>query len=287
MHFLSPSPTSNSPLSFSFSVSSPSVSSIPQDSRLSSLQNAPIQPAPSHSQHPMQTRSKSGIFKPKIFSAALHQEPTCVPLALAHLEWKKAMQDEFSALLRNHTRELVSLTAASHIIQTKWVFRTKLKADGSLDKYKAQLVAKGFQQNACIDILETFSPVIKPSTIRIIFTLAISKGWDIQQIDVNNAFLNGDLHEDVFMTQPEGFEDPIKPNHVCKLCKALYGLKQAPRAWFEKLKSALLSWGFKKSVSDTSLFFTHKNGHAVWLGWFFFPSCGGKPKAQFLRPLKP
>ena len=241
MPFPSPSPTSNSPLSFSFSVSSPSVSSIPQDSRLSSLQNAPIQPAPLHSQRPMQTRSNSGIFKPKIFSAALHHEPTCVPLALAHLEWKKAMQDEFSALLRNHKRELVSLTAASHIIQTKWVFGTKLKADGSLDKYKAQLVAKGFQQNAGIELLETFSPVIKASTIRIIFTLAISKGWDIQQIDVNNAFLNGDLHEDVFVTQPEGFEDPIKPNHVCKLRKALYGLKQAPRAWFEKLKSALLS----------------------------------------------
>ena len=97
------------------------------------------------------------------------------------------------------------------MVQCKWVFRTKLKADGSLDKHKARLVAKGFQQTPGVDFFETFSPVVKASTICIIFILAVSKGWGIQQIDINNAFLNGDLHEEVFMSQPDGFVDQAKP----------------------------------------------------------------------------
>ena len=120
-------------------------------------------------------------------------------------------------------------------------FRTKFKANGSLDKYKERLVAKGFQQIPGVDFFETFSSVAKASTIRIVFTLAVSKGWNIQHIDVSNAFLNRELHEDVFMTQPKGFLDANKPHHVCKLHKALYGLKQAPRAWFEKLRGALVA----------------------------------------------
>ena len=116
------------------------------------------------------------------------------------------------------------------------MFRTKLKADGSLDKYKARLVAKGFQRTPGVDFSETFSPVVKASTIRVVFTLAVSRGWGIQQIDINNAFLNGDLQEEVFMVQPEGFINPMKPHHECKLRKVLYGLKQAPRTWFEKIE---------------------------------------------------
>ena len=131
------------------------------------------------------------------------------------------------------------------------MFRTKFRADGSLEKYKARLVAKGFQQNPRLDLFETFSPVIKASTIRIIFTMAVSRGWEIQQIDINNAFLNGEFQEDVYMTQPQGFIDARRPHHVCKLRKALYGLKHAPRAWFEKLKGTLLTWSFHNSVSVT------------------------------------
>ena len=135
-----------------------------------------------------------------------------------------------------------------------------------MDKYKARLVAKGFQQTPGVDFFETFSSVVKASTIRIIFTLAVSRGWDIQQIDINNAFLNGDLHEEVFMSQPDGFVDQAKPTYACKLHKALYGLKQAPRAWFETLREALLiTWGFHNSVSDTSLFYSHKHGRMLLL----------------------
>ena len=103
------------------------------------------------------------------------------------------------------------------IVRFKWIFITKLKADGSLEKYKARLVAKGFQQTSGIDIIKTFSPVVKALTIRIIFTLVVTRGWDIQQVDINNAFLNGDLQEEVFMNQPEGFIDPSKHTYVFKL----------------------------------------------------------------------
>ena len=115
-----------------------------------------------------------------------------------------------------------------HIVQNKWIFKTKLKADGSLAKFKARLIAKGFQQHVGVDFAGTFSPVVKASTIRIIFTIVVAYNWDIQQVDINNAFLNGILHEDVYMCQPEGFVSSTHPTQVCKLIKSLYGLKQAP-----------------------------------------------------------
>jgi histone deacetylase 1/2 len=136
----------------------------------------------------------------------------------------------------------------------------KENPDGSINKYKARLVAKGFHQHAGSDFTETFSPVVKPVTVRIVLTLAVTHRWTIQQIDVNNAFLNGTLEEEVYMQQPPGFEASDKTldkTLVCKLNKAIYGLKQAPRAWFDKLKSALLQHGFQASRCDTSLFLLH------------------------------
>ena len=138
-----------------------------------------------------------------------------------------------------------------------------MKADGSLDKFKARLVAKGFQQHAGVDFSNTFSPVVKVSTIRIIFTLVVAYNWDIQQIDINYAFLNGILHKNVYMCQPVGFGSSTHPTHVCKLIKSLYGLKQTPRAWFVQLRNALVSWGFQPSIYDNSLFHSRKNGHLV------------------------
>ena len=114
-----------------------------------------------------------------------------------------------------NTWDLVPHTDASRIVQCKWIFWTKLKSNGSLDKYKARLVAKGFQQTPGVDFDETFSPVIKASTIRIVLTIAVSRGRDIQQIDINYAFLNGELQEEVFMSLPEGFVDSTRPHYVC------------------------------------------------------------------------
>ena len=149
------------------------------------------------------------------------------------------MQQEYDALQKNNTWDLVPLPPNRQVIGCKWVFRVKENADGSINRFKARLVAKGFHQVHGFDFNETFSPVIKPVTIRIILTLALSHEWKLFQLDVNNAFLNGSLEEIVFMTQPLGFEVTNK-SLVCKLNKAIYGLKQAPRQWFIRLKSTLL-----------------------------------------------
>nr|XP_043615796.1 uncharacterized protein LOC122587696 [Erigeron canadensis] len=167
--------------------------------------------------------------------------------------WRKAMDDEYNALLRNQTWELVA-PSAREPIGCKWVFRIKRRSDGSIDKYKARLVAKGFLQEYGKDYFDTFSPVTKPVTIRTVLAIALSKDWPLRQLDVNNAFLHGHLHEEVYMIQPRGYVHPQFPNHVCKLRRSLYGLKQAPRAWYMELTSFLTDFGFIKSHADASLF---------------------------------
>ena len=127
------------------------------------------------------------------------REPASVTCALADPLWKRAMDIEFDALQRNSTWTLVSPARGQNIIDCKWVFKIKHKADGSIDRYKARLVAKGFRQQYGIDYEETFSPVVKPATIRLVLSIAVSKGWELRQLDVQNAFLHGVLEETVYM----------------------------------------------------------------------------------------
>jgi hypothetical protein len=149
--------------------------------------------------------------------------------ALKNPPWRQAMQDEFDALLRNKTCHLIPPCAGLNVIDSKWVFKLKHKPDGSIDHYKAHLVANGFKQQYGIDYDATFSPVVKPTTIRLLLSLAVSRNWCLLQIDIQNVFLHGVLDEDVYMKQPPGFEDPSHPTFLCKLDKSLYGLKQPPR----------------------------------------------------------
>lgn len=145
-------------------------------------------------------------------------------------------------------------------IGCKWVYRIKRNPDGSVARHKARLVAKGYHQTEGIDYEETFSPVVKKPTVCIILSLAAQFDWELRQLEVKNAFLHGNLTEEVYMQQPQGFINPNSPNHVCKLLKSLYGLKQTPRAWFECFTSHLLTLGFQTSHADSSLF-TRVSGH--------------------------
>jgi histone deacetylase 1/2 len=196
----------------------------------------------------MTTRAKTGFIQPRLEPILLltHSEPKTVKQALLDPKWKTAMQEEFDALLENHTWSLVPLPSHRQAIGCKWVLRIKENPDGSVSRYKARLVAKGFHQRQGFDFTETFSPVVKPVTIRLILNIALTHKWSIQQLDVNNAFLNDILDEEVYMTQPPGFE-ANDSSLVYKLNKALYGLKQVPRQWFERLQSAPLTLVFSQA----------------------------------------
>ncbi|GJS53878.1 retrovirus-related pol polyprotein from transposon TNT 1-94 [Tanacetum coccineum] len=143
-----------------------------------------------------------------------------------------------------------------------WVYKLKRDKNGAITRYKASSVAKGFRQQPGIDFHETFSPVVKSTTIRAVLSLAVTNNWPLRQLDVHNAFLNGNLKEQVYMKQPLGFIDPQRPNHVCLLHKSLYGLKQALHAWFERLSKALFDLGFKGSKTYPYLFI-YSCGHML------------------------
>ncbi|GJZ59527.1 ribonuclease H-like domain-containing protein, partial [Tanacetum coccineum] len=167
--------------------------------------------------------------------------------------WTDDMNDEMDALLRNDTWEITDLPKDRKSIGSKWVFKIKYKSDGEIDRYKTRLVAKGFNQKEGIDYKETFSPVIKMVTVRCLLNLVVLNGWPIFQLDVNNAFLYGDLVETIYMKLPEGYF-PAGENKVCRLKKSLYGLKQALRQWNAKLTSALIENGFSQSKYDYFLY---------------------------------
>ncbi|KAK0588253.1 hypothetical protein LWI29_036741 [Acer saccharum] len=220
----------------------------------------------------IQTRSMHNIFKPKpVFDLHVtthsppQTEPTSLSQARKHPEWRQAMSVEYDALVRNATWDLVPSQPSQNVVGCKWIFRIKRHSDGSVARYKARLVAKGFHQRPGIDYNETFSPVVKPVTVHLILTIAVTNGWPLRQLDVNNAFLQGTLTDDVYMVQPPDFIHSTKPQHVCKLRKAIYGLRQAPHAWYTELRTFLLASGFTNSTCDASLFLRHRPGNTLYL----------------------
>jgi hypothetical protein len=203
---------------------------------------------PVDNSHNMATRGKSGYRQPRLtlHAEALSPLPRSVRDALADPNWRRAMEEEHTALLENHTWDLVPRPAHANIVTGKWIFKYKFHADGSLDRYKARWVLRGFTQRPGVDYDETFSPVVKPTTVRTVLTLAHSRDWPIHQLDVKNAFLHGTLSETVYCSQPVGFTDSALPDHVCRLNKSLYGLKQAPMHGTAGLPPICSLWGSLK-----------------------------------------
>jgi len=189
------------------------------------------------------------------FSATLSNIiiPSCYSQAVQHECWQTVMQEELCALQDNHTWDLVSCPLSVKPIGCKWVYSIKLHSDGTLDRYKARLAALGNRQEYGVDYEETFAPVAKMTTVRTIIAIAASQGWPLHQMDVKNAFLHGDLKEDIYMAPPPGLVSSSK-SVVCKLKRSLYGLKQAPRAWFDKFRTTLLRFSFVQNKYDSSLF---------------------------------
>ncbi|UYV68867.1 hypothetical protein LAZ67_6001370 [Cordylochernes scorpioides] len=174
--------------------------------------------------------------------------------------WKKAMEEEFDSLIENKTWELVDPPKNRNIIGTKWVFKTKCNSDGFVERHKARLVAKGYSQQYGIDYEETFAPVVRQSTIRMFLALAVEYNLILHQMDVQSAYLNGEIKEEIYMTQPENFVSRKYPEKVCRLKKAIYGLKQAGIVWHEKLDNELKNLGLKQLQSDNCVYIKHDEG---------------------------
>nr|GEW38384.1 hypothetical protein [Tanacetum cinerariifolium] len=209
-----------------------------------------------------------GVSIPEVTSA--QSSSTASPQSITYKEaltqscWIEAMQEELNEFERLEVWELVPRPDQVMVITLKWIYKVKLDELGGILKNKASLVSRGYCQEDGIDFEESFAPVAKLEAIRIFLAYAAHKNMVVYNMDVKTTFLNGNLMEEVYVSQPDGFVDPDNPNHVYKLKKALFGLKQAPRAWYDMLSSFLLSQDFFKGLVDLTLFI-RRNGNDLLL----------------------
>ncbi|KAK4387925.1 Retrovirus-related Pol polyprotein from transposon RE2 [Sesamum angolense] len=181
-------------------------------------------------------------------------EPENFETAVKHKVWVQAMEEEIKMIDKNNTWELADRPKDKEVIGLKWIYKTKLNADGSIQKHKARLVAKGYSQLPGIDYTETFAPVARLDTIRALIAIAANKKWKIYQMDVKSAFLNGYIDEEIYVEQPQGFIAKGSEEKGLRLKKALYGLKQAPRAWYNRIDKYFMDRGFRRSLSEPTLY---------------------------------
>jgi hypothetical protein len=217
---------------------------------------------------PRQSKRKriSKDFGPDFVTYNVEEDPLTIQEALSSLDadlWQEAINDEMESLESNKTWRLVDLPPGCKTIGCKWILKKKLKADGTIDKYKARLVAKGFRQRENIDFFDTYSPVTRVTSIRVLIALAALNDLIVHQMDVKTAFLNGELEEEIYMDQPEGFIVFGQEKKVCKLEKSLYGLKQAPKQWHEKFDNLILANGFKANESDKCIYYKFENNACI------------------------
>jgi hypothetical protein len=178
---------------------------------------------------------------------------------------KKAMDEEMEALDKNEDWDLVELLTGGNPIGSKWVFKKKLNAEGKVEKYKARLVANGYSQVEGIDFGDIFSLVAKLTSIRFLLSIVVAFDFEVEKMDVKITFLHGDLEEEIYMKQPEGFDVEGKKELVCKLKKSMYGLKQSPRMWYQKFDTYMLGLGFTRSKEDHCVYFKLIGDHLIYL----------------------
>ncbi|KAL0293379.1 UNVERIFIED_CONTAM: Retrovirus-related Pol polyprotein from transposon RE1 [Sesamum radiatum] len=200
---------------------------------------------------PRRTKLLSDIYETCNF---VMMEPESFEAAAKHEVWVQAMKEEIKMIEKNDTWELAERPKDKEVIGVKWIYKTKLNADGSIQKHKARLVAKGYSQLPGIDYTETFAPVARLDTIRALVAIAANKKWKIYQMDVKSAFLNGYIDEEIYVEQPQGFVAKGCEEKVLRLKKALYGLKQAPRAWYSRIDNYFMNQGFRRSLSEPTLY---------------------------------
>ena len=189
--------------------------------------------------------SALSVTEPKSFAGALKTDQAP--------QWRDAATLEYNTLVGNDTWEIVKLPPGAKVIDSGWVFKVKMNADGSVERFKGRIVAKGYSQRPGIDFTDTFAHTLRPATLHLIIAMVTIENRELRSVDITSAFTNGELEEDIYMRQPEGFHIG-GPDMVCKLKKSLYGLKQAARQWNKKLHSVLTEMGFKRIESDRSVY---------------------------------
>ncbi|GKE54392.1 retrotransposon protein, putative, ty1-copia subclass, partial [Tanacetum coccineum] len=198
-----------------------------------------------------------------------NMEPSTYSEAIISTEcnkWLTAMHDEMESLDKNGTWELVKFPEEKKPIKCKWIFKRKEGITPSKDvRFKARLLAKGFSQIPGIDFTDVFSPVVKHSSIHTLLSIVAMHDYELEQLDVKTTFLHGELEEDIYMEQPEGFVIPRKENLVCKLKKSLYGLKKSSRQWYKRFDTFMLSQSFKISDYDSCVYLKFVNGSPIYL----------------------
>ncbi|KAF0740163.1 hypothetical protein Ae201684_004397 [Aphanomyces euteiches] len=206
-------------------------------------------------------KSARTIKKPKIYEVNSVSNKIVEPQTFRDVDkseyrrdWIEATNTEYQAMLHNSVWELVPLPADRKALKCKWVWKAKYDADGSLERFKARLCLKGYLQIAGVDFTDTYAPVLRLDSLRLLCALVATLDLETAQLDVNTAFLNGDLDEDIYMEQPERYQVEGKTHLVCKLNKSIYGLKQAPRQWNKKLNDHLASIGFKRCHKEQCIY---------------------------------
>jgi hypothetical protein len=202
--------------------------------------------------HSHRVRLPPDCYSHSAFTTTALSEPASYCDAILHSEWQHAMAEEIAALEQTGTWDLVPCPPRVRLITCKWVYKVKTRSDASLERYKARLVACGFQQEQGCDYDETFAPVAHMTTIHTLLTVASVRELSISQLVVKNAFLNGELCEDVYMRSPPGYF--VLQDMVCHIRRSLYDLKQAPHAWFQHFASVITAAGFSASAHDLALF---------------------------------